>query len=125
MNQRKIIINPSPTEENLKNLLKSASGDIFRWAYLGENTFTYLSLQKKMSEVSDEILIGESLQETAHLFSDDYIDYVGDLSLENDSLSWWSNNFSERIKFFALRSNRELIFCIEFTSGKYIVLLKN
>ena len=96
MNQRKIIINPSPTEENLKNLLKSASGDIFRWAYLGENTFTYLSLQKKMSEVSDEILIGESLQETAHLFSDDYIDYVGDLSLENDSLSWWSNNFSER-----------------------------
>ncbi|MFH0861108.1 MAG: hypothetical protein V1921_07895 [Candidatus Altiarchaeota archaeon] len=90
-----VIICP-PLEKSVYRALEHTHGRQFRWAYLGEDVVKALFLQKSIGNNGQRIDISEKIQETANILRQKYINYVGELSVKNNSLLWWSKSLSEK-----------------------------
>ncbi len=93
--KKRIIICP-PLKTSVHKALSRFEGGDFRWAYLGEDVAKALAIEKQLGDRGQRIEIAEELQKTAHSLRQSYIDYIGKLSLENNSLSWWVGSLSEK-----------------------------
>lgn len=96
--KRRIIVCP-PLETSILKVLRQLKGGDFRWVYLGEDVSKALALEKQLRDIGQRIEIAEELQKIAHSLRQPYIDYIGKLSLENNSLSWWVSSLSEKNPF--------------------------
>lgn len=77
-------------------MLRQLRGNNFRWAYLGENVARAIAIEQEFGDTGQRIEIAEELQEIAHTWRQPYIDYIGKLSLENNSILWWAGPVSEK-----------------------------
>lgn len=80
----------------IRKVLRQLKGWDFRWAYLGENTSQAMVIEQQLSDKGQRIEIGGKLQKIARSLRQPYIDYIGRLSLENNSLLWWVGSLSEK-----------------------------
>ena len=76
----------------------------FQWVYLGKNVPFSLKLEQLLG-TSTKIKIGDLLQEIAKEFRQEYIDYIGELSLAAERLHpigcWWLSSVSEKNPFIS------------------------
>jgi glycosyltransferase involved in cell wall biosynthesis len=83
----------------------------FRWIYCGKDVPSCIELERLLLTES-RIKIGDLLQECAKEFRQDYIDYIGDLSLRSVKEGildrWWLSSLSEKNPFI---SDVFLYFC--------------
>lgn len=103
----RIIICP-PTNQSIRKISSTFGMANFKWVYLGENVLTCLSVEKQIDCSGEKISISELLQETAELLRQPYIDYIGELSVEKNSILWWMSSLSEKTPFI---SKTFLYFC--------------
>jgi surface carbohydrate biosynthesis protein (TIGR04326 family) len=72
------------------------NGRKFRWVYLGENVPQAVSIERIIRGKGQRLEIAGILQETAKSLRQPYIDYIGKLSREKNSLTWWAGSLSEK-----------------------------
>jgi hypothetical protein len=93
---RRCIIVCSPRKTCIRKVLRQLKGRDFRWVYLGEDTSLAIAIEQQLRDKGQRIEIGGKLQEIAWSLRQPYIDYIGKLSLENNSLLWWVGSLSEK-----------------------------
>jgi len=86
----------SPSKRSVKKILKKMNGRKFRWVYLGEDVSKAVSIEEIIRGRGQRLEIAGMLQETARSLRPRYIDYIGGLSLEKNSLAWWAGCLSEK-----------------------------
>lgn len=87
------------------------------WIYLGKEIFLSKKIEEIIGSSAERLNIGEDLQAIAGIYRQDYIDYVGKLSLENDSPVWFLTSLSEKNPFV---SDVFLHFCYVKICQKYL-----
>ena len=92
---RRIIV-CSTRKTCIRKALRQLNGRDFRWAYLGEDTSRAIAIEQQLIDTGQRIEIGGQLQEIARSLRQPYIDYIGKLSLENNSILWWVGSLSEK-----------------------------
>ena len=106
--KKQVIICP-PTKHSIHQINKHLKGDTdFQWAYFGEDVSKAIGIEQQLGNKGQHIEIAEKLQETARLLRQSYIDYIGKLSIKNNSLKWWAGYLSEKNPF---ESKIFLFFC--------------
>ena len=98
--KRYIIICP-PRKSSIIKALRQLKGKSYRWIYLGENSSRALAIEHYFGSGNQRLEIGNKLQETARSLRQAYIDYIGKLSIVNNSLEWWANSFSDKNLWFS------------------------
>lgn len=93
--KRGVIVCP-PLKTSIREVLRQLKGSDFRWVYLGEDVAKAIAIEQQFKGKGQRIEIAEELQKTAHSLRQPYIDYIGKLSLENNSISWWVGSLSEK-----------------------------
>ncbi len=84
----------------LKNCLKRVPIQTpFFWIYLGKDIFKSKKIEELIGTIAERVNIGEDLQEVARIYRQDYIDYIGKLSLEYDTPLWFLTSLSEKNPF--------------------------
>ena len=77
-------------------MLRQLKGSDFRWAYLGEDVAKAITIEQQLKGTGQRIEIAEELQKVAHSLRQPYIEYIGKLSLQNNSILWWVGSLSEK-----------------------------
>ena len=90
-----VIVCP-PDKSSILKVLRQLKGNSFRWVYLGEEVSQFIITEQQIGEAGKRIEIGEKLQEIAKSLSQAYIEYIGKLSIANNSLNWWASALSEK-----------------------------
>jgi len=93
--KRPVIVCP-PLKTSLNKVLGQLKGSDFRWAYLGENAARAIALERHLKGTGQRMEIAAELQRVAQSLRQPYIDYIGKLSLQNNSLLWWVGTLSEK-----------------------------
>ena len=93
--QRTCVIS-SPSKRLVKKILEKMKDRKFKWVYLGEDVSRAISIDEMMRDKGQRIETAEMLQETARSLRQSYIDYIGKLSVERNSLMWWAGRLSEK-----------------------------
>lgn len=93
--KRRIIV-CSPHKICIRKVLRQLKGKTFQWVYLGEDISRAIAIEQQLGDRGQRIEIGSNLQEIAHSLRQPYIDYIGKLSLENNSILWWVGSLSEK-----------------------------
>jgi len=93
--QRTCIIS-SPSKRSVKKILEKMDGRKFKWVYLGEDVSRAISIDEMIRDKGQRIETAEMLQETARSLRQSYIDYIGKLGVERNSLMWWAGRLSEK-----------------------------
>ena len=96
--KRCIVVCP-PLKASIRKVLRQLKGSNLRWAYLSEDVPKAIAVEQLFAERGQRIEIAEELQKIAHSLRQPYIDYIGKLSLENNSISWWIGSLSEKNPF--------------------------
>lgn len=86
----------SPSKRSVKKILEKMKGRKFKWVYLGEDVSRTISMGEMIRDKGQRIETAEMLQETAWSLRQPYIDYIGKLSIERNSLTWWAGRLSEK-----------------------------
>jgi surface carbohydrate biosynthesis protein (TIGR04326 family) len=86
----------SPHKTSIIKVLRQLRGSDFQWVYLGEDVSRALAIEQQVGDKGQRLAIGSQLQEIAHSLRQPYIDYIGKLSIANNSLSWWVGCLSEK-----------------------------
>lgn len=97
--ERKACIISSPSKRCVKKILKKMNGKKFMWVYLGEDISKLVSIDEMMRGKGQRFEAAGLLQEAAKSLRQPYIDYIGKLSLEKNSLMWWASRLSEKNPF--------------------------
>jgi len=97
MSKKNIVICP-PTAYSINNVLKNIKPG-FCWAYLGEDTLKAVIIERQIKNIGKKLEIAAKLQQSARELRQQYIDYIGKLSTENNSLRWWAGILSEKNPF--------------------------
>lgn len=71
------------------------------WIYLGKDLRLCSDLEKIVERKADRINIGEDLQIFAELYRNDYVDFIGKLSLNNESPLWYLTSLSEKSPYIS------------------------
>lgn len=95
------IIICSPKKGDIDNILKNIGDNHFKWAYFGENISNTIAIEEKLIGKGKRLNIGDELQKTANAFRQPYIDYIGDLSVADNSIFWWVSSLSEKNPFIS------------------------
>lgn len=103
----KILICPT-TKRSIHKVSKVVGKNHFKWAYFGENVPDAVAVEKLLGAKGEWIDIADILQETADTLRQPYIDYIGKLSLQHNSMLWWASSLSEKNPFI---SKTFLYFC--------------
>lgn len=93
---KRCIIVCSPHKICIRKVLRQLKGRAFQWLYLGEDISQVIAAERQLGNKGQRIEIGSDLQEIAHSLRQPYIDYIGKLSLENNSILWWVGSLSEK-----------------------------
>lgn len=93
--KRRVIV-CAPLKASINKVLRQLKGSDFRWVYLGEDVSKAIAIERQLRDTGQRIEIAEELQKIAHSLRQPYIDYVGKLSLESNSISWWVGSLSEK-----------------------------
>ncbi len=93
--KRCLIVCP-PLKTSINKVLRQLEGNDFRWAYLGEDVAQAIAIEQQLKDTGQRIEIAEELQKTAQSLRQPYIDYIGKLSLKNNSILWWVGSLSEK-----------------------------
>jgi len=94
-NERICLIS-SPSKKSIKKILKIMNGRRFKWVYFGEDISQAVLIEETIGERGERLEIAGLLQETAKKLRRPYIDYIGKLSKEKNSLLWWAGSLSEK-----------------------------
>ncbi|OGN90898.1 MAG: hypothetical protein A2Z70_04180 [Chloroflexi bacterium RBG_13_48_17] len=97
---RRIIVCP-PRKSSILKALRQFKGKTFRWVYLGENVSQFIVTERQIGDAGKRIEIGDKLQEIAGSLRQPYIDYIGKLSIANNSLEWWASCLSDKNPWFS------------------------
>jgi len=97
--KREICLISSPSKRSVKKILKKMNGKKFRWVYFGGDVSKVVSVGEIIRDKGQRLEIAGMLQETARSLRQPYIDYIGKLSLEKNSLRWWTSSLSEKSPF--------------------------
>src|SRR4030042_4555771 len=97
---RRIIVCP-PRKSSVLKALRQFKGKTFRWVYLGENVSQFIVTERQIGDAGKRIEIGDKLQEIAGSLRQPYIDYIGKLSIANNSLEWWESCLSDKNPWFS------------------------
>lgn len=89
----------TPTKNSIHKISKIMDEKTFKWAYLGEDVSNTSAITKLIGADGERLDIAEMLQQTACLARQQYIDYIGKLSAENNSMVWWAGSLSEKNPF--------------------------
>ncbi|MCQ1538457.1 hypothetical protein FTO68_05580 [Methanocalculus taiwanensis] len=89
-------INPSNLQRKLETL------DIRQWIYLGEDSTWLAEIEGLLSEQIKRIPIADQLDTVANNLRHQFIDWIGDLSLLNDSREWWASEMPAKNPYFML-----------------------
>lgn len=89
------------TRRSVCRALSRREGAPIRWAYLGDNIPAALACRKWLDGKGQQVMIGELLQETTQKFREDYIEYIGALSAQYASPSWWLASLSEKNQYIS------------------------
>jgi len=92
--ETKIILS-STSESTVKKAVKEMGDRKFKWTYLGEDSVNEEKITKLLGK-AEYIRIASIVQENAKDLRQKYIDYIGKLSLKNNSLEWWANPLSDK-----------------------------
>lgn len=90
---QKIIVEPASTDS--ANKILNVYED-FEWVYLGKDAVNATKIERLIGARGKRIETSGILQETARELRQPYIDYIGKLSVKNNSLEWWSSCLSEK-----------------------------
>ena len=90
------IIICSPKKSNIDKILKNVGDNQFKWAYFGENIPNTIYIDEKFIGKGKRLNIGNELQKIANAFRQPYIEYIGNLSVKNNSILWWVSSLSEK-----------------------------
>jgi len=99
MNTRQIFL-AFPLDKGLPDLLRQIpeSGK-FHWAYLGSDYRQILELEKGALKQWPRISISEKLQVTAGDYRSQYIEWIGEMGQERNSLPWWAGSISDKCPY--------------------------
>ena len=100
ISKNKVIICP-PTKRSVHKIEKIIENKDYDWAYLDEDVTNALVVEDWVGARGKHIDISERLQETAHLFRQPYIDYIGKLNVQHNSMLWWAGSLSEKNHFIS------------------------
>ena len=82
MIKKQVIICP-PTKHSIHQINKHLKGDTdFQWGYFGKDVSKAISIEQQLGNKGQRIKIAEKLQESARLFRQPSIDYIGKLILK-------------------------------------------
>jgi len=81
----------------LRRPVSSAISRVTQWACLGASIRTRETVAQWLGSGPQEIALSDLLQQTAESLRTDYIDYIGKLGVERDSVDWWFSSLSEKI----------------------------
>lgn len=76
--------------------LRQVDSDQVRWAYFGETVSMARACERWLAGRAEPVVLGGLLQEVAEKVREDYIEYVGRLSMRYASESWWLTSLSEK-----------------------------
>lgn len=96
-----LILICSPTKRSIRKIAKVIGNDDYDWAYLGEDVTNALAVEEWVGARVKHIDISEKLQETANSLRQPYIDYIGKLSVQHNSMLWWAGSLSEKNHFIS------------------------
>jgi len=91
----------SPTKRSIRKISKIDGNNRFKWAYFGENVPHAIAVERLLDANGERIDIADTLQETAHTLRQEYIDYIGKLSVKCNSMLWWASSLSEKNPFIS------------------------
>ncbi|NPE27420.1 hypothetical protein HNV12_05450 [Methanococcoides sp. SA1] len=91
----------SPTKKNISMILKRFGSQSFEWAYFGEQVPIILFIEDKFGNTNSRIDIGTDLLHVSNELRQEYIDYIGNLSVLNNSTLWWNSSVSEKNPFIS------------------------
>jgi len=91
----------SPTKRSIRAISKVVGNNCFKWVYLGEDVANAIAVEKCIGKSGERIDIADTLQETARTLRQPYIDYIGKLSVEYNSMLWWAGSLSEKNPFIS------------------------
>ncbi len=100
ISKNNVIICP-PTKHSFRKIAKVIGNDDYYWAYLGEDVTNALVVEEWVGAKGKRIDISERLQETANSLRQAYIDYIGKLSVQHNSILWWAGSLSEKNHFIS------------------------
>lgn len=90
----------------------------FFWIYLGKEIYKSKKIEEIIGAVADRLNISDDLQECAKIYRQDYINYIGKLSLDYSNPLWYLTSLSEKNPFV---SDFFLHFCYIKICQKYII----
>ncbi len=93
--KRLVVICP-PLKNTVVKVRKLLKKNGFRWAYLGEDVSRAIAIEEQLGDRGQRIEIADELQKIADSLRQPYLDYIGKLSLENNSILWWVGSLSEK-----------------------------
>jgi len=95
------ILITSSKKKDIQRALRKIGNQTFDWAYIGENLKLGLLVSELMPSSSIKINFVEAFHNMTRGIKADYIDYVGDIGNQEDSLGWWLSWFSEKNPLFS------------------------
>lgn len=90
-----MIVSAASRREVFRAIRQAGSKQI-RWVYFGEKVSTAVACERWLEGRGERIEIGELLQEVAKDARQAFIDFIGDLSKQHGSDSWWLASLSEK-----------------------------
>ena len=91
----------SPTKRSIRKISKIVGNNRFKWTYFGENVPHAIAVERLLGANGERIDIADALQDTAHTLRQAYIDYIGKLSVQHNSMLWWASSLSEKNPFIS------------------------
>ena len=88
------------TEASLANNRGLKQLDIGRWVYLGTDSMWRRKMERHWSDSFKRIRLPDMLSETAWHLRQHYIDWIGELSLSNQSVEWWASNLAGKNPYY-------------------------
>lgn len=89
-------INPSSLQRKLDAL------NIRQWIYLGEDNTWLVEIESLLSKHIKRIPIADQLDAVANNLRHQFIDWIGDMALLNDSQEWWASELPAKNPYFML-----------------------
>lgn len=84
------------SRRQIRRALRQVGSDQIRWVYFGERVSAAVACERWLKGRAEPIALGALLQEVAEKAREDYIAYIGHLSLRYASESWWLTSLSEK-----------------------------
>lgn len=91
------------TDWNLSTLARDwRSLGVRQWLYIGEDSTWRVQAESAIANTIPRLSIAERLDKMAWQLRQPYIDWIGELSLLNDSLEWWASELAAKNIYYMM-----------------------